>query len=75
MSKIESRLTVLLVLREYLANVEVVPGVARHREPAGLVVRDLLRREVLVANNGFLQERECQKTRRSFPLIALILCI
>ena len=54
-------MTVLLALRENLANVEVVPGVARHREPAGIVVRDLLRREVLVANNGFLQERECQK--------------
>ena len=54
-------MTVLLALRENLANVDVVPGVARHREAIVLVVRDLLRGEVLVDRKGLLQEMECQK--------------
>ena len=53
-------MTVLLVLRENLSNVDVVAGVARHREAIVLIVRDLLSGEVLVESEGFLQERECQ---------------
>ena len=60
------RLTVLLVLRESLANVDVVPGVARHREAIVLVVQDLLSSEVLIVHNGFLRKRKCQKMRRPF---------
>ena len=54
MSENKGEKTVLLVLGEYLANVEVVPGVAGHREAIRLVVHDLLRSEVLTGHNGFL---------------------
>ena len=54
-------MTVLLALRENLANVEIAPGVARHREAVVLIVQNLLRGEVLVESKGFLQERESVK--------------
>ena len=58
-----TNLTVLLVLRENLADVDVVSGVARHREAIVLVVHDALHREVLIANNGFLQVKDCEKKK------------
>ena len=54
-SEMREHLTVLLALRENLANVDVVPGVARHREPVVLAVHDLLSGEVLVERKGFLR--------------------
>ena len=49
-------LTELFVLRENLADIDLVPGVAGHREAILFVVHDLLRREVLIEHKGFLQE-------------------
>ena len=60
MSEKKSRLTVLLLLREYLANVEVVPGVAGHRE-AIVLVHNLLRSEVLIGHNWFLRQTERER--------------
>jgi hypothetical protein len=53
-----SHLTVLLVLRENLAHIDVVPSVDRHREATLFTVHDLLRREVLIELEGFLRRKK-----------------